>query len=539
MKAGAGDLRECSIQLLARCAPEKALPFGCQIQDAIKSIGGWNIRDPLANALNTRAELSLNECAHLLPINELVSRLRKGQFSWQTRMTEHEGLKTAEGRFTALEQALAPGREIGLASGLVHYVMPLAVKDNHEGLETLLITVWNNDTHRFQGEAGQALLSLMTPTALAALDATIDKFLTNKSLPPPPAPGQMILNGSQRFIRLILEATFLLYPKKEVDRFSVLFTPANQFSEYGRYCLQNILSEIIRRKQASSPLDDRWPDTIVKLFDDYSLQYFARLALSAWPKKEIADVLQRNGLSFQQKAPKPPVTPRQLNWKARYLSGDFVNVWKDMQSAGDVASDPTLLAEAEAVSVETMNRVRTNFEELYVFLKRVGVEMPARSKVLGKPSANIATQLTKLQKVAGPISVSLRVFYEIVGWVDFTPQNIPSGPVTTTAASLAQMPPIVISTISAATSGLTRAKQENKNVQAPLRWPLGLPISPTPFAKALFPQDIAPLQTLVPELGADCRVISKAPGPIVDEYFVDYLRHILTRPGYPALCEPF
>ena len=134
LEHGAADLRECALQLLVRIDPAAALRFACAIKDTTRSLGGWNVRDPLAAALDNRAELTLNECAHLLPIDDLVTRLRRGQFSWQPAMREHVGLSTPEGRFRALEQALAPGREIGLARDLVAFLIPLVVSDDLPGV---------------------------------------------------------------------------------------------------------------------------------------------------------------------------------------------------------------------------------------------------------------------------------------------------------------------------------------------------------------------------------------------------------------------
>ena len=138
----------------------------------------------------------------------------------------------------------------------------------------------------------------------------------------------------------------------------------------------------------------------------------------------------------------------------RYLAGDHEGVWRDLVALGaDVRSD-THLADALAVAYETMHRVEQNVRLLAERLTGIGYRFVdagsggglfaawfgRRGGRLHAPHVTRAPgtfeAIRELERTAGgPIPLSLRAFFDVVGAVDFTgehdslsPRNSPVTP---------------------------------------------------------------------------------------------------------------
>jgi len=88
----------------------------------------------------------------------------------------------------------------------------------------------------------------------------------------------------------------------------------------------------------------------------------------------------------------------------RYEQGDHTAVWNDLHALGDQIRQPPLSADALAVAQATMQRVRHNLERLIPRLQ--------------PPAPATQAQLAELESLAGPLPLSLRAFYEVVGSVN-------------------------------------------------------------------------------------------------------------------------
>lgn len=523
LQAGAEDLRECAIQLLARCDPAAALPLGCAIKDTTKSLGGWNVKDPLASKLDDRAALSLNECAHLLPMDDLVARLRRGQFSYRPAMASHEALQSAAGRLRALEQCLAPGREIGLASDLVTHLMPLAIADRLPELEGVLSKAWLEPGHRYQAAAAEALLQLATPTSLATVAGWVDRFFDGTELPPTLAPGQYDQHGLRVTADYAVRGAFAASPGRELDRLGGAFADAALSSTHGRFLAHRALIVLPSKFASAEPTDPRWPATLVGLLGRMGLEFYARRALAGLPKKVTQDALAAAGVELRPRAPvtkRAPTLPAAPRWHERYVAGEQREVWQEMRQMGAACRDPALLPEVEAVARETMRRVRASVEALVIARQRAGAKQPPLSKILGRPAANTAAQIARLEKAAGALPVSLRSFYEIV-------------------VSISLSPVIVVSSPVAALAGVSREKQWNRAVPAPLRRGLHAWVAPGPEWPPQFDDDVCPYRLPLPDEGADGRVRPPLAGREAELFFVDFLRARLSARGLPPLAQPF
>jgi len=127
-----------------------------------------------------------------------------------------------------------------------------------------------------------------------------------------------------------------------------------------------------------------------------------------------------------------------LTYLQRYLSGEYEPVWDELIGLGERVGEEPFYTDALAVARETMHRVRHNVETLIPRLQERGytfghswavargalteaeaAEMDRDEPPLEPPAADVAEQITELQRRAGRLPLSARVFYEVVGGVNF------------------------------------------------------------------------------------------------------------------------
>ena len=105
----------------------------------------------------------------------------------------------------------------------------------------------------------------------------------------------------------------------------------------------------------------------------------------------------------------------------RYLSGERERVWDELQLIGPAALTN---ADAQAVAAETMRRVRRNCEALVARLRLLGYDFSRfphgeRRSPAPVPLAPPTDEgLDELEREAGPLPLSLAVFWREVGAVD-------------------------------------------------------------------------------------------------------------------------
>jgi hypothetical protein len=111
------------------------------------------------------------------------------------------------------------------------------------------------------------------------------------------------------------------------------------------------------------------------------------------------------------------VTPK--NWLARYRAGEREVVWAELVGLGASVRGPQFADQAVRVARETMARARQNVEEIHRRLTDVGYEFQNPGEVHVPPAPEIRHRLDEQESKIGPIPLSLRAFYEVVGTVDF------------------------------------------------------------------------------------------------------------------------
>ncbi|HEV2236034.1 MAG TPA: hypothetical protein VGR57_05165 [Ktedonobacterales bacterium] len=117
-----------------------------------------------------------------------------------------------------------------------------------------------------------------------------------------------------------------------------------------------------------------------------------------------------------------------------YLAGEHEQVWDDLVALGERVREEPLHSDALAVARETMRRVRHNLDLVVPRLERLayafgagffGDMTPAeesearrQAPVVAPPAPMTYAHFTELESAVGPLPLSLRAFYELVGSVN-------------------------------------------------------------------------------------------------------------------------
>lgn len=101
----------------------------------------------------------------------------------------------------------------------------------------------------------------------------------------------------------------------------------------------------------------------------------------------------------------------------RYLAGEYEQVWAELLALGATVRDEPLYSDALSVARETMTRARYNVELIVGRLSKNGYE-PAPAHILPQP--DVEETIATLEKEAGPLPLSLRLWFSIVGEVSLS-----------------------------------------------------------------------------------------------------------------------
>jgi hypothetical protein len=102
----------------------------------------------------------------------------------------------------------------------------------------------------------------------------------------------------------------------------------------------------------------------------------------------------------------------------RYRNGEREQVWAELLALGAQVREEPLFSDALAVARETMTRARANVETLVARLNKLGYKFAFPEWVFVQPPTNTQRQIKKLERsIRGPIPLSIRVWWEIVGSV--------------------------------------------------------------------------------------------------------------------------
>jgi hypothetical protein len=103
----------------------------------------------------------------------------------------------------------------------------------------------------------------------------------------------------------------------------------------------------------------------------------------------------------------------------RYLQGEHLAVWAELVGLGPTIRKEPLYTDALAVAREMMTRARHNVSLLVERLKTIGYRFVESDRVWVLPDAKHLSALNALEQRFGPFPLSIRMWCEIVGSVNF------------------------------------------------------------------------------------------------------------------------
>jgi hypothetical protein len=194
----------------------------------------------------------------------------------------------------------------------------------------------------------------------------------------------------------------------------------------------------------------------------------------------------------------------------RYKAGEHKQVWAELGAAA--REDPTA-ADALAVAYETMRRVEANVRTLVQRL--IAMKYAFTSEPRRAPDSSVRKAIADFEKDAGSLPLSLRVFYEVVGEVNF----IGTHPAIDPKGNSIAIDPLVVYGFD---EGLAECDDEDDA-------PSAITIAPDDLHKANVSGG-DPYEMAIPDLRADGELLNERH----NLFFVDYLRLCFRFGGFPG-----
>jgi hypothetical protein len=107
----------------------------------------------------------------------------------------------------------------------------------------------------------------------------------------------------------------------------------------------------------------------------------------------------------------------------RYLNGEYEAVWQELLDLGPAIREEPLFSDAQAVAHETMRRAKDNVETLILRLLELGYQFE-NDRGYRLATSEDLKDLAEIERLAGgAIPLALRVWFELVHYVDFCPKH--------------------------------------------------------------------------------------------------------------------
>jgi hypothetical protein len=200
----------------------------------------------------------------------------------------------------------------------------------------------------------------------------------------------------------------------------------------------------------------------------------------------------------------------------RYMRGECQKVWSELVALGPAVRQDPHAADALAVAYETMQRVAANVRSLAERLRGMGYRFVAPAAAHVAPTPGTIKEARRLEKRFGPLPLSLRAFYEVVGAVDFIGHHPSIAPATGSTCP----DPIVVYGVEDALAELEGSDEGELS---------GIAIAPDDLHKANTSGG-DPYEIAVPNESADGEVQNERHRLL----FVDYLRLCFRFGGFPG-----
>jgi hypothetical protein len=208
----------------------------------------------------------------------------------------------------------------------------------------------------------------------------------------------------------------------------------------------------------------------------------------------------------------------------RYSQGHCVAVWDDLMALGAAVRSPAYLDDAYAVALATMRRVRDDLRLIHRRLIRLGYQFWVPEQALVPPPATTPGMLAEIEHALGPLPLSLRALYEVVGSVDLRQSPLqlvqwqqPGRATASDVQLLGEEDPLVVDPIGALRDEARLATGR-----------LSYCFAPDEFHKANYSGG-ENYHVWLPDRNADFKIAGMYG---IDEYFVAYLRATLAHGGF-------
>jgi hypothetical protein len=207
---------------------------------------------------------------------------------------------------------------------------------------------------------------------------------------------------------------------------------------------------------------------------------------------------------------------------ARYQAGAYEQVWAELGALGGAVRQEPVLSDALAVARATMDRAGENIKRLVASLQELGYRFDYPDEIITPPHAGLLDPVEWLDHHGGPLPLSLRAWYEVVGGVDLMGRH----PDWDARAA----DPMVVFSVELAAQEFQDWRQwrDEEGMVAGL---FAITVAPDRLQKA-GGEGNRPYQIQLPAAGADAPLVAEGQAMT----FVDYVRGCFRWGGFPGLA---
>src|SRR4051794_16860938 len=130
------------------------------------------------------------------------------------------------------------------------------------------------------------------------------------------------------------------------------------------------------------------------------------------------------------------------SYLARYRGGEHERGWGGLFFLGKAVRFGGIAEDAWGVAVETLSRVRANVETVQDRLDSIGYPFAHPERAHRPPAPDAAEAIARFEAGFGPLPLSLRAFFEVVGSVDWTQDR--TRPLPEAISALGESDPLLI-----------------------------------------------------------------------------------------------
>lgn len=273
--------------------------------------------------------------------------------------------------------------------------------------------------------------------------------------------------------------------------------------------------------------DERWMDLCLSLRKHDVLGQAARDVLRNADNDSVRAAIER---VLEKEDPKEIqiCTERVGDLLSRYQRGDHQRVWATLRSFEAIEGD--LFSEAQEVAEATMRRVAQNADVVSTWLEEKGWK-PLSGLMRTKPQPEDEQFMSAIEDATGErIPLTLRVFWEVVGGIDFVWNYESADLIPDLGFYLEEMDPLYVELAAGACQQLEEYNYQKEGIHPEIAEPFKIALSPD-YLHKINVSGGAPYSVQLPFLGVDPKLLNYERALS----FLEYLRHCFRWGGFPRL----